>query len=377
MYIIDKVNNSIEAVAEQTFKELKFKEREHLQEWIAKNPLALGEDLLIIQKEFSGFDDTNERLDLLALDKSGNLVIIENKLDDSGKDVTWQALKYASYCSTLRKGQIIDIYSDYLTRNNSEKSAEEMLSEFFEKDEIEDISLNMGTNQRIILVAANFRKEVTSTVLWLMNYGIKLKCIKVTPYKTGEQLLLNLEQIIPIVDAEDYTIRMAEKTKEDVSSEDEIITRHHIRLEFWQKLLEKASEQNHFFANISPSKDSWIQKSLGISGLGVALCITKNSCRTEIFINIGTQKTNKNIYDKLKEQYYSETENTFNKELAWVRMDNKKSSSIKHEIKGVNYFEKKDWSKMIAFLLDSSVRMEDAFKERIAKVAGELKKSQN
>jgi hypothetical protein len=44
--------------------------------------------MLIIQKEFCGFNDTNERLDLLALDKWGNLVIIENKLDDSGRDVT-------------------------------------------------------------------------------------------------------------------------------------------------------------------------------------------------------------------------------------------------------------------------------------------------
>jgi len=42
---------------------------------------------LVIQKEFDGFNETNERLDLLALDKQGNIVVIENKLDDSGKDV--------------------------------------------------------------------------------------------------------------------------------------------------------------------------------------------------------------------------------------------------------------------------------------------------
>ena len=72
-------------------------------------PDALGEELLIIQKEFAGFDDTRERLDLLALDKRGQLVIIENKLDDSGRDVVWQAVKYAAYCSNLTKTQIIDI----------------------------------------------------------------------------------------------------------------------------------------------------------------------------------------------------------------------------------------------------------------------------
>lgn len=47
-----------------------------------------------VTKEFGGFEpirvalsEGRERLDLLAIDKDGNLVIIENKLDDSGRDV--------------------------------------------------------------------------------------------------------------------------------------------------------------------------------------------------------------------------------------------------------------------------------------------------
>src|SRR3978361_1691579 len=110
MYQINKTTNRISKLETKTFSDLHFKEREHLQEWIANNPESLGEEILIIQKEFNGFNDTNERLDLLALDKQGNLIVIENKLDDTGKDVTWQALKYASYCSTLKKDQIAKIY---------------------------------------------------------------------------------------------------------------------------------------------------------------------------------------------------------------------------------------------------------------------------
>ena len=102
MFLINKQLNRIEKIQPTTFKKLGFKEREHLQEWICNNPSCLNEELLIIQKEFSGFYDTSERLDLLAVDKQGNLVIIENKLDDTGRDVTWQVLKYASYCSRTR-----------------------------------------------------------------------------------------------------------------------------------------------------------------------------------------------------------------------------------------------------------------------------------
>jgi RecB family endonuclease NucS len=103
MYLINKSKNRISKLDEKTFTELGFREREHLQEWLANNPDALGEDILIIQKEFNGFNDTNERLDLLGVDKQGNLVVIENKLDDTGKDVTWQVLN-PDYALEISKG---------------------------------------------------------------------------------------------------------------------------------------------------------------------------------------------------------------------------------------------------------------------------------
>jgi hypothetical protein len=52
MYRINKAENKISKLEENTFSDLGFKEREHLQEWLADNPSALGEELLIIQKEW-------------------------------------------------------------------------------------------------------------------------------------------------------------------------------------------------------------------------------------------------------------------------------------------------------------------------------------
>lgn len=72
--------------------------------------------MLIIQKEFDGFDGTRERLNLLALDRGGQLVIIENELDDCRRDVVWQGLKYAAYCSSLKKAEIVGIFQQYLDR---------------------------------------------------------------------------------------------------------------------------------------------------------------------------------------------------------------------------------------------------------------------
>lgn len=103
MFLVNSTDKTTSEIKEISFREVGLRERNDLQEWIANNPIILGEELLIIQKEFDGFNDTNERLDLLALDKNGNLVVVENKLDNSGRNVVWQSLKYAGYCSSLKK----------------------------------------------------------------------------------------------------------------------------------------------------------------------------------------------------------------------------------------------------------------------------------
>lgn len=115
------------------YSQLGYTEDHHLQEWIANQPDALGEELLVIQKEFAGFEDTRERLDLLAIDKKGGLVVIENKLDDSGKDVVWQSLKYASYCSTLTNSQIAEIFQQYLDKQAPNQDARALSASFLTK----------------------------------------------------------------------------------------------------------------------------------------------------------------------------------------------------------------------------------------------------
>lgn len=63
--------------------ELNIWERKHVEEWIRVNPEMLGEDLLILTVEFDRFVQSSDRPDLLALDRSGNLVVIDLKRDSA------------------------------------------------------------------------------------------------------------------------------------------------------------------------------------------------------------------------------------------------------------------------------------------------------
>lgn len=372
MYIIDKANNRIDEITERTFTELGFKERDNLQEWLANNPKALGEDLLIIQKEFDGFDDTNERLDLLALDKQGDVVVIENKLDDSGRDVTWQSLKYAAYCSTLSTIQIKNIYQQYLDKQGNNEKAEDKLIEYFDNQDFEELSLNKGQTQRIIMVAGNFRKEVTSTVLWLMNYKLRIQCLKVTPYSMGEQLFLNIEQIIPLKDAEEYIIGMADKTQDDLNSQEELKSRHVIRLEFWKVLLKQINGNSNLFQNISPSRDNWISAGSGISNVSFQFSITGFYAGVSLYMSRNNADENKFIFDELF-KHKDSIEKAFGDKIEWRRLDDKKGSDIVYRLTGVSVFNKDDWQKMINFMSDAMIRLEKAFKEPLKKVNQQLK----
>ncbi|MBI5675213.1 MAG: DUF4268 domain-containing protein [Nitrospirae bacterium] len=373
MYLIDKAKNRIDKLTKKSFSELGFKERENLQVWLENNPEALGEEMLIIQKEFSGFSDTNERLDLLALDKQGNLVVIENKLDDSGRDVTWQVLKYASYCSSLSKEQVKDIYQEYLNKKDGKDKAEDKLSEFFDNDDYEELLLNKGLTQRIIMVSGNFRKEVTSTALWLLNYKLRIQCFQVSPFEMGSQLFLNIEQIIPIKDAEEFIISMADKTQDDINSQETLKTRHIIRREFWTQLLKEMNKSTHLYQNISPAKEHWIGAGSGVRGVGFVFVISKSYGRCELYIDRGEFKENKFVFDTLLQQKDS-IEKAFGAELIWERLDKKRASRIKYELEGVNVFEKEDWAKMTEFMKDGMLRMEKALKEPLQKINAELKR---
>lgn len=385
MFTVNHQTNRISPVKIKSFSELGFTERMHLQEWLAHQPDALGEELLIIQKEFDGFDDTRERLDLLALDKDGNLVIIENKLDDSGRDVVWQALKYASYCASLTKGQIVEIYQQYLHRYLPTIEAGEPLAqagqaidaatricEFLDAPDPDEVKLNLGNSQRIMLVAANFRKEVTSTALWLLGQGISIQCFKVTPYALGEQLLINIDQIIPTPEAKELMIGINAKEAEEKTTEVVVKNRHTVRREYWERALEAFQKsQCNLYDNISPSKDHWLSAGSGLSGCPYNLIFNKTELRVELWISRSATEENKFLFDFLL-GLKDDIETSFGDVLEWMRLNEKKSCRIQYSC-AADGFNKDTWKESVAWHLEHMCRLEQALKKPLQKAAEALK----
>ncbi len=326
MYQIKRNINNIIQLQERTFSELGFRERDHLQEWIAKNPEVLGEELLIVQKEFNGFSQTNERLDLLALDKEGGVVIIENKLDDTGRDVVWQSLKYASYCSTLSTSQIIKIYRSYLDSHAAGADAKAMILDFMETEDEDTLVLNRK-DQRIILVANSFRKEVTSTVLWLRDHDLQIQCFRAKPYSLGDDIFLQVEQIIPIPEVRDFIVDIREKDKEDKGKSATVAQTEADLLEFWKGVKFRMSErQINYFDNIKAQPRWYLGFSKGRGRFGMV--IGRSGLRVELYFH---SDEDKQLFRSM-EQYTAELNQAFENKLIWQRLEGKKASRISFEL---------------------------------------------
>lgn len=381
MFKIDPTSNRINPLEVKRFTDLGFTERKHLQEWLENYPQALtqgdGDELLIIQKEFDGFDDTRERLDLLAIDKEGNLVIIENKLDDSGRDVVWQALKYASYCANLKKQQVVEIFQRYLNQKaqntgNEPDNAERVLLEFLQADDLQSVQLNTLKSQRLMLVAAHYRKEVTNTVLWLSQFGVNCQCFKVTPYQAGAELFLNVEQIIPTPEASGFMIGMMAKEAEEKSASNEQRQSHRLRLAFWEQALEAFGQSDcDLYNNISPGKDHWLSAGSGLSGMTFNLIFSKNEVRVEYSMARPQAEANQFVFEQLQVEKDA-IESSFGAALVWMPLPNRKSCRI-HYAMPVDGYDKANWPEMIQWLVDHMTRLEKALSGPLDKVRQELK----
>ncbi len=213
LFRVDTNTKKSEVMKEVNFSDLGLRERLDIQEWVADNPSILGDDLIIIGKEFSGFDGIGDRLDLLAVDKDGRLVIIELKRDDSGTDAHWQAIKYASYFQHVKQQDIIRMFAEYRD-DLSEEAAEEELRNHLNEDNLN----SLNNDQRIVLASHRFAPQVTSAALWLNEKSIsnnQVTCVKLTPYQEEEDgpLYLQANTIIPVPGAERFAVTVGTTEK--------------------------------------------------------------------------------------------------------------------------------------------------------------------
>ena len=209
MAIFQLIMGKLVAIETTTFSAAGLKERADIQQLLMRQIEILSPDTLVIAEEFGDWEDCRRRIDLLGIDKAANLVVIELKRTEDGGHMELQALRYAAMVSALTFDEAVATYGRYLSKKGKELDARTEILEFLEW--VEPDSENFPTDVRVVLAAAEFSKEITTTVLWLNSHGLDVKCVRLRPYNNAGQLLIDVQQVIPLPEAESYQIKIRDK----------------------------------------------------------------------------------------------------------------------------------------------------------------------
>jgi len=213
IHIISKSGQLVE------YQKVPVSKEEEIEDFIEHHPEILEKEMFVIGRQVETAEKT--RIDLLGLDKEGNLIIMELKKDKSPRDVVSQLLEYAVWAENIQ-------YED-LNRIASSKHLEgyENLWKKYEKD-FGSVPDYFNEKQRLYIVSEKIDRKTEQVTRYLRRQGVDISCIELNFYENEGQKLADTRIIVGTEKIFTEQLNKEEKGKKPP----------------WNEILENASNEN-------------------------------------------------------------------------------------------------------------------------------------
>lgn len=338
-------------------------ERKDLQRLLRHRIDVLGDDLLVIAEEFGEWEDSNRRIDLLCVDRQANLVVVELKRTEDGGHMDLQGIRYAAMVSPMTFSDMVETFARSKPNANlgPDDAKAEVLAFLGWAEADED---QFGRDTRIILAAADFSKELTTSVMWLNERGLDIRCVRLKPYRMASgELLLDVQQIVPLPEVEEFQTQINLKKKQE---REHRAGRYDLRMRFWEGLLEYAKTRTNLHANRKPGKYGWIGGGTGNRGLNLNYATREEDSQVELYIDFGVGSDERNL--KTLEQFQAHQANieaSFGGPLEWQPLPDSRSCRIRKVMPGGWRSPQEEWPEIHHAMVDAMIRLEKALRPYI------------
>jgi alkylated DNA nucleotide flippase Atl1 len=199
------------------------RERQDLQEWVIAHPEVLGDSTLVVTSEFDRWADADgvpakDRLDILGLDATGRLVVVELKRNTAGRDVHLQAITYAALVSRFDLDALAHAHQRFRTGRQESVTVDECRQRLLDHVEGE-WDPEVLQRPRLVVIAADFPKQVTHTVVWLSEMNLDIDLIQVSLWKVEGHLVAGFTKVYPTPEVEEFTLTPARMKTQTVAEE--------------------------------------------------------------------------------------------------------------------------------------------------------------
>ena len=357
MPLFEFQSEGMKEVPATTFSAANLKERDHLQRALRNQIDVLMPDSMVLAEEFSNWEDSKRRIDLLVLDRDANLIVVELKRTEDGGHMELQAIRYAAMVSAMTFQQAVEAHGQYLMKLGTKDDPQARILEFLNWDEPQEDEF--AQDVKIVLASADFSKEVTTAVLWLNECGLDIRCVRMLPYQFNGTTLLDVQQVIPLVEATEFQVSMREKASRERDARRRKGGSADRNLRFWSTLLAKANRVIPLHQNVSPSTGNWIAASA--HGTYYTYAFAHGVCRVELYLTKPDAAENKAIFDDLL-KHKSEIEKAFGGPLDWQRMNDRAACRIAAEINAGVVHDESTWDRLQTAMVEGMKRLEAALR---------------
>ena len=179
------------------FEPLRFGAERDFEDLLEKDAtLILGEPLCVISRQ-PPLSTSKQKIDLLALDRLGNSVIIELKRGKPSRTAITQILEYAAGVSQLSFIELEQLAYRWCLQHGKEFSTLTALhSEFFEYEPGDIRKSAFNQRQRLVLISEGVDTRVLEVAEYLRALGLDLTYISYFSYHALDEILVATETVL-------------------------------------------------------------------------------------------------------------------------------------------------------------------------------------
>jgi len=171
-----------------------------VEDWIENDPSIIGLDLLIIARQY--ITTFGSKLDLLGMDRAGDLTLIELKRDKTPRTVVAQTLDYGSWVHGLSTRDVHTLAAKHLGKP---------LSDAFHEKFDTNIPENLNGSHHLLIVASSFDPSSRRIVEYLAEaHDVSINTAFFTYFSDGTNDFLTADFLM---DQEQVIERAETKTK--------------------------------------------------------------------------------------------------------------------------------------------------------------------
>jgi hypothetical protein len=320
---------------------------ERIEKWIMSDVSLLSSDLLVIGEQVP--TASGNFIDLLCIDRSGNLVVVELKRDKTPREVTAQALDYASWVKDLDTEEIEAIAAKHLKDQSLEDA---YLAKFGGK--YPDV---INEHHAMLVVASEIDDSTERIIRYLSEtHGVDINAVRFQFFKSGDgrEFLVRTFTVAP-QEIEQNTKRRG--SKRTVPS-----PLQNLQSEFWSEFVEFCNEERTPLALREPQAGSAYIIGLGRVGMKISLTVKaqRESLGCEIYID---HPRAKEAFDQLEIQK-GEIEAELGASLQWQRLEGRGACRIA-QFRPADVYVRNNWKEYFTWLKERAETFHQVFSPRV------------